>query len=111
MLSFRENVPYTVEHLKDMTVKKISAIEGRGSKEDFYDLYFLLQRFTLEEILDFYHQKHPNFSMFWVRQTLTYFEDAEKQDDPKLFENVDWKTVKESISQAVRQVDWSRYLE
>ena len=67
--------------------------------------------FKLEEILGFYSQKYPNFSMFRTRMSLTYFEDAENQECPKMWVDVDWKTVKEAISSAVRKVDWSRYLE
>ena len=49
--------------------------------------------------------------MFRTRMSLTYFEDAENQECPKMWVDVDWKTVKEAISSAVRKVDWSRYLE
>lgn len=96
---------------KDIAAMKTYAVQNRGSKKDFIDMYFLLQRFTLEEILGFYSQKYPNYSMFRTRMSLTYFEDAENQECPKMWVDVDWKTVKESISQAVRQVDWSHYLE
>ena len=96
---------------KDIAAMKISAIEGRGSKKDFYDLFFLLQHYTLEEMLCFYVQKYPQFSMFRVRMSLTYFEDAEKQDNPKLFENVGWETVKESIEEAVKKVNWNHFID
>ncbi len=96
---------------KDIAAMKISAIEGRGSKKDFIDLYFLLQHYALEEILGFYVQKYPQYSMFRVRMSLTYFEDAENQENPKMFEKVGWNTIKESISQKVRNVDWSRFPE
>ena len=96
---------------KDIAAMKISAIEGRGSKKDFYDLFFLLQHYTLEEMLCFYVQKYPQYSIFRVRMSLTYFEDAEKQDNPKLFENVDWETVKESIAEAVRKVNWNHFID
>ena len=96
---------------KDIAAMKTYAVQNRGSKKDFIDMYFLLQHFTLEEILGFYSQKYPNYSMFRTRMSLTYFEDAENQECPKMWVDVDWKTVKESISQAVRQVDWSHYLE
>lgn len=96
---------------KDIAAMKTYAIQNRGSKKDFIDMYFLLQHFTLEEILGFYSQKYPNCSMFRTRMSLTYFEDAEGQGCPKMWVDVDWKTVKESISCAVRKVDWSRYLE
>ena len=96
---------------KDIAAMKIYAIQNRGSKKDFIDMYFLLQHFTLDEILGFYSQKYPNYSMFRTRMSLTYFEDAEGQECPKMWVDVDWKTVKEAISNAVRKVDWSRYLE
>lgn len=41
---------------------KINAIEGRGSRKDFVDIYFLLQHYTLQQILDFYRQKYPEYS-------------------------------------------------
>ena len=74
-------------------------------------MYFLLQHYTLEEILGFYSQKYSNSSMFRTRMALTYFEDAEGQECPKMWVDVNWKTVKESIEQAVRKVDWNRYAE
>ena len=96
---------------KDIAAMKTYAIQNRGSKKDFIDMYFLLQHFTLEEILGFYARKYPNYSMLRTRMSLTYFEDAEGQESPKMWADVDWKTVKKSISDAVRKVDWTRYLE
>ena len=94
---------------KDIAAMKTYAIQNRGSKKDFIDLYFLLQHFTLEEILGFYSQKYPNYSMFRTRMALTYFEDAEGQECPKMWVDVDWEKVKESIAQTVRKVDWTLY--
>ena len=96
---------------KDIAAMKISAIVGRGSKKDFIDLYFLLQHYSLEDILGFYVQKYPQYSMFRVRMSLTYFEDAEKQENPTMFENIDWETVKKTIVQEVVIVDWNRFPE
>jgi predicted nucleotidyltransferase component of viral defense system len=96
---------------KDIAAMKIGAIEGRGSKKDFFDLYFLLQHYTLEEMLSFYIQKYPQYSMFRVRMSLTYFEDAEKQDDPKLFKKVDWEMVKATVAEAVRKVNWNHFID
>ena len=49
--------------------------------------------------------------MFRTRMALTYFEDAENQESPVLFEKLDWKKVKEAISKEVRQFDWNKYIE
>lgn len=96
---------------KDIAAMKINAIEGRGSKKDFIDLFFLLQHYSFEEILEFYVKKYPQYSMFRTRMSLTFFDDAESQENPKMLDVVDWITVKEKISEEVRIFDWKKYSE
>jgi hypothetical protein len=40
---------------RDIAAMKLNAIAGRGSKKDFIDLYFILQRFSLNEVISFYN--------------------------------------------------------
>ncbi len=94
---------------KDIAAMKAFAIQNRGSKKDFIDLYFLLRHFTLLEILRFFAQKYPDSSMFRTRMALTYFEDAENQDFPKMFEDVKWETVKATIAEEVRKINWKNF--
>lgn len=94
---------------KDIAAMKTYAIQNRGSRKDFIDMYFLLQHFTLEEILGFYAQKYPNYSMFRTRMALTYFEDAENKECPPMFIKADWNEIKEFISQKVREIDWGEF--
>ena len=62
---------------------------------------FLLQHYSLEDILNFYAKKYPNFSFFRALMSLTYFEDAEQQAMPEMFINVSWDTMKQHIVQVV----------
>lgn len=94
---------------KDIAAMKTYAIQNRGSRKDFIDMYFLLQHFSLEEILGFYAQKYHNYSMFRTRMALTYFEDAENKECPPMFIKADWKDIKSFISQKVRELDWGKY--
>ena len=94
---------------KDIAAMKTYAIQNRGSRKDFIDYYFLLQRFSLEEILGFYAKKYPNYSMFRTRMALTYFEDAEGKDCPPMFVKVNWDDIKSFISQKVREIDWNKF--
>ena len=87
--------------LKDIAAMKIAAVVGRGTKKDFIDLYFLLQHFSLNEILDFYMQKYPDGSMFIAMKSLSYFEDAEADPMPVMFDDVSWEDVKVFIRQAI----------
>lgn len=86
---------------KDIAALKINAIEGRGSKKDFIDVYLLLQHFSLDEILGFYAAKYPNHSMLMALKSLIYFEDAEPQIMPKMFIKTTWDEMKIAIVKAV----------
>ncbi len=71
------------------------------TKKDFIDIYFLLQHYSLADILGFYNKKYPEHSEFRALMSLTYFEDAEEQLMPKMFKHVSWENIKADILKAV----------
>lgn len=83
--------------VNDIAAMKISAIINRGTKKDFIDLHFLLQKMFLNHILDLYDQKYPDGSRFIAIKSLTYFEDAEDDPMPFMFNDITWNDVKASI--------------
>ena len=87
---------------KDIAAMKVNAIIGRGTRKDFIDLYVLLQHYSLLEIMAFYKQKYPEFSEYRALLSMTYFEDAEMQDMPKMFIDTSWDTMKSTIIEAVK---------
>jgi hypothetical protein len=82
---------------EDIAAMKLSAITGRGSKKDFYDIYFLLKEFSLEQMLQFYKKKYPQGTLFLVLKSLAYFGDADENFEPTLIKHVFWKDVKTSV--------------
>ena len=89
---------------KDIAAMKVNAIEGRGTRKDFVDIYFLLQHYSLDEILGFYQEKYPEHSVFRALMSLSYFEDAEKQMMPKMFSKVSWDEMKAYIIKEVEKI-------
>ena len=87
---------------RDIAAMKVNAIEGRGTKKDFIDLYFLLKHYTLEEILEFYKEKYPEHSIFRALMSMSYFEDADEQFMPIMFVSVTWEEMRETILEKVR---------
>jgi len=88
--------------LEDIASMKLDAITGRGKKKDFYDLFYLLQRFTLPEMLDLHIQKYQHSTIFHVIKSLTWFEDAESDAEPFVLDkSVTWQTVKSEIIKTV----------
>ena len=83
--------------IKDIAAMKISAIIGRGTKKDFIDIAFLLQKFSLKNILDFYSLKYNDGSIFAAMKNLTYFDDAEGDIMPDMLMKKSWKQAKKEI--------------
>lgn len=91
--------------IRDIAPMKLKAITQRGSKKDFYDIYFLLDQLPLSEILHLFAEKFKQQEVFHVIKSLTYFEDAEQYAAPKVFdETITWEKVKIQVSKAVQQL-------
>lgn len=89
--------------IKDIAAMKIAAITGRGSKKDFVDIYFLLQQFSLAELIEFYLKKYSDGSEFMALKSLTYFEDAESDPSPEMLIDIEWDDVKRAITTACKK--------
>jgi predicted nucleotidyltransferase component of viral defense system len=86
----------------DISAMKIQAILGRGKKKDFWDLYELLQHFSLQQMMDWHKQKYPNQMLaISIPHAITYFVDAEESEAPVSFKNQTWANVKKGIQKAV----------
>jgi hypothetical protein len=91
---------------RDIACMKIDAISSRGSKKDFIDLYFLLEKYSLPELLSFFEQKynHIKYNKLHLLKSLGYFDDAEKDVMPKMLKDVHWDSVKEKILEQTRKL-------
>jgi predicted nucleotidyltransferase component of viral defense system len=91
--------------VNDIAAMKLAAIAGRGRKRDFYDIFFLLTKFNLRQLINFYNQKFEDGSELMVARSLTYFDDAEEDEGPILLGNeVDWNAVKQTITKSVKDL-------
>jgi len=93
---------------EDIATMKLEAIVGRGTKRDFIDIYYLMKKYSLKQILEFTRQKYSSaFNEMNYLYALTYFNDAETiQKDRKriyLYKEVQWKDVKEYIETEVKK--------
>ncbi len=89
--------------LRDIAAMKVAAIVNRGTKKDFIDMYFLLKRFSMKEILKLYLEKYTDGSIFIALKSMAYFEDAESDPMPYMFHDVSWEDVKFSIKSAIQK--------
>lgn len=88
---------------KDIAAMKVNAVIGRGTKKDFIDIFFLLQHYTFDELLQFYKKKYPDGSEFRALLSMAYFADADLQAMPYMYENVEWSDIKQRIRKEQEQ--------
>ena len=86
--------------VEDIAAMKLNAIANRGAKKDFYDLFYLLQFFGAEKLVELFKEKFSTQDVFGLIRSMIYFEEADNEateitvlKDKKL----KWGEVKESI--------------
>ncbi|MCF6184118.1 MAG: nucleotidyl transferase AbiEii/AbiGii toxin family protein [Bacteroidales bacterium] len=88
---------YSVE---DIAAMKLNAISGNGTRsKDFIDIYFILKRFSVAEILEFYKKKYKLRNSLHVIKSLNYFNDIDTQDWPEMLleKQISIEQVKQNI--------------
>lgn len=95
--------PAHYQHLRvampnEIGAMKILAISDRGKKRDFIDLYHLaINTRPLDELFWDFQKKFGkyDYNIHHIIKSLAYFEDADKDEMPKMYIDLDWKTVKQ----------------
>ncbi|MEZ0343555.1 MAG: nucleotidyl transferase AbiEii/AbiGii toxin family protein [Caldimicrobium sp.] len=98
---FHDSLKIFIAKDVDIACMKAVAIVQRGSKKDFFDLWFLmnLHKWKLEDIFDFLKYKYPKYNPGMFLKALTYFEDAERES----YKDIDfqWEEIKIFFNKAV----------
>ena len=94
--------------IKDIATMKLVAISQRGVKKDFFDLYNICNKFNLSviNILDLLKIKYENNKINYshIIQSLSYFDDAENEELPRVFIKYDWNTIKNFFVEEQKQI-------
>ncbi|MFH1321416.1 MAG: nucleotidyl transferase AbiEii/AbiGii toxin family protein [Bacteroidota bacterium] len=91
-------------HVEDIAAMKLEAISQRAAKKDYYDIAELLSRYSFKQLLGFYEEKYPEYS---IRNVLDVIKEIprrnmelEKSPEPKTFRNIGWKDVMQIVFDA-----------
>lgn len=95
-----------IASLQDIAAMKLHAIEDRGARRDFIDLYFLCQQFPITQMLNWYDQKYKVLEshQYHILRGLTYFEDALMQEMPVMLKSVDWSKLENYFINEVKKL-------
>ncbi|MBP6872553.1 MAG: nucleotidyl transferase AbiEii/AbiGii toxin family protein [Bacteroidales bacterium] len=95
--------------IPDIIAMKLNAISTSGHRsKDFIDIFYLLEKYDLGRMLEFYQKKYNQENTTFILKSLIYFKDVDLGDWPVLMENpkLKWADVKKRIEKAV--LDYSR---
>jgi hypothetical protein len=100
--AFEEQQQIRMYSSADIGAMKIQAILGRAQKKDFWDLYELLQHYTLQQLMDWHKQKYPSQMLaISIPNAITYFVEADDSETPESFKGQTWEKVKNGIKKVV----------
>lgn len=97
LIRFPEFKSLKLMSLEDIMCMKILAIIQRGTKKDFFDLYYLIKELKLNatnllKLIDTkYHDENIKTSLLY---SIAYFTDAEADVLPKAFVKYSWTEIK-----------------
>ncbi len=66
--------------IEDIACMKLSAIISRATEKDYVDLYFILQKYKLADLLKLTIQKFPSLDEALILKSLTYFNDVVEEE-------------------------------
>ena len=101
----------SIASLADVAAMKLAAIIQRGTRRDFIDIYFLLNFYTLGELINFAIKKYPGYQPMLILRALIYLEDAENEKYPRPIKVLDpdfsWQKAKDKIFAEVKRYQLS----
>jgi hypothetical protein len=88
--------------MKDIAAMKVHAIIQSGQRlKDFIDIYFLLEHFSMNEIMDFFTIKYEYMNPVMALKAITYFDEIDENiDPPKLLKPLSIKSIQKRITKA-----------
>jgi hypothetical protein len=82
----------------------VQAVLQRGRKKDFWDIAELLDHFSVSDFAQFHHEKYATQNLaITVPQAISYYADAEEDEDPVSLKKQTWVSVQKRISDKVRE--------
>lgn len=92
---------------EDIGAMKIAAVVQRGTKRDFIDIFYLLNRYKLDDLINFNIKKYPGQQKEVLLKAFTYFKDAEEEKYKRPIRIFDkefsWEKAKKKIFEEVKR--------
>ena len=95
---------FLILSVEDIIAMKLNAIMTSGQRvKDFIDIYFLLDKYDIADMLRFYNVKYSRVNDALLLKSLIYFDDVDNSDWPVLIKNsgLKWGSIRKRIEDVV----------
>lgn len=90
--------------LEEVAAMKFEVIAQGGRKKDFWDIHELLERYTLDRLIDFYLKRNPfGFTKDEILIKVIDFSVADNDFTPNCFRDKDWEIIKLDFEELVEK--------
>ncbi len=91
-------------NVEEIIAMKLFAILQRGEKKDYMDIASLLGRFSLEEMISFYSERHKGSDGMLILKYLSSYGDIENQPEPRMLNGFTWIDCKKKLGEALKKM-------
>ena len=100
-----------VAGILDIGLMKLDAIVGRGTRKDFYDLFFIADHVPLDELFARSSAKYSPSRDFGMRvlTAMVDFDIADQQAEPTMLQPPEWEQVKAYFLAEARRLGQARF--
>jgi hypothetical protein len=92
--------------MEDIACMKLSAILSRATIKDYIDIYYILKKIKLADLIVLVKKKYPNIDNGLILKSLVYFKDIE--NEKIIFKNnkkIEFDKVKKFLIKKVRELE------
>jgi len=96
----------TMLSLPDIIAMKLNAIATSGQRvKDFIDVYYLLDKYSISDMVDFYKTKYSQYNEVNILKSLVYFDDVDLSDWPQIIADpeLEWNKVRQGLIRATKE--------
>lgn len=71
---------FDIASFEDIACMKLISVAQRTAERDYIDLYFILQKMSLKELMPMCQEKYPMFNESNILRGLNYIGDVEREE-------------------------------
>ncbi len=87
--------PYRLATVEEIIAMKIDIVQRKARKKDFWDLDELLEKYSIEQMIDLHKQRYPHsHDEKLIRENFANFERADEDFTPICLKGKHWELIK-----------------